>query len=131
MRRFPNPPVLLAYATFVLIGYGTGVLESVLNAYLAALPDSTVLLNRLHAFFGVGALVGPVLATWVVGRASWPVVWLVVAVAAVPLVAGFFIAYPRHQTSQEEPGAPERAGLRAVLLLVVWWPIARGLRRAI
>ena len=53
------------FAAFVLVqfvvGYATGVLESVLNTYLAALPEATTLLNRLHAFFGVGALAGPVL----------------------------------------------------------------------
>ena len=63
----------------LLLGYGTGVLESALNAYLAALPDARAQLNLLHAFFGVGALIGPVLAAWIVSMVSWTVVWLVLA----------------------------------------------------
>jgi fucose permease len=73
----------------VVAGYGTGVLESVLNAHLAALPGSTKLLNWLHACFGVGALIGPPLAAWMLGFTAWTSVWLVLALVCVPLVAGF------------------------------------------
>ncbi len=86
------------FAAFVLVllvtGLGVGVLESVLNVYLAALPGATTRLNRLHAFFGVGALIGPVLAARIVAVAPWTVVWLVMALACVPLVAGFLAAFP-------------------------------------
>jgi fucose permease len=75
----------------------------VLNTYLAALPSATTLLNRLHAFFGVGALIGPALAAWMIGFAPWTVVTLVLAVAGVPLVAGFLAAYPRALPA--EPGS--------------------------
>jgi fucose permease len=102
----------LPFAAFLLVplvsGYGAGVLESVLNVYLASLPGATTLLNRLHAFFGVGALLGPALAAWIVGMASWRMVSLVLAVACVPLVAGFLAAYPR--TLQAGTPIPEGAG---------------------
>ncbi len=50
--------VLIAAQGFC--GYVGGVLESVLNVHLAAaLPNAATLLNRLHAFFGVGALLPP------------------------------------------------------------------------
>lgn len=75
-------------------GYGIGTLESVLNAYLAGLPRATILLNRLHAFFGVGALLGPLLATRLLALLPWTAVWLVLAVATLPLLAGFLVAYP-------------------------------------
>jgi fucose permease len=88
-----------AFVAFVVLqiasGYAVGVLESVLNAYLSALPKATTLLNRLHGFFGAGALLGPPLATWIVATASWPTVMLLFGVAAVPLTAGFLIVYPR------------------------------------
>jgi fucose permease len=85
------------FAAFVLVqmltGYGAGVLESALNVYLTSLPGATTLLNRLHAFWGAGALLGPPLATWILGFASWTVVWLVLAAACVPLLAGFLVTY--------------------------------------
>ena len=89
-----RPPFAAFVAVPLVTGYATGVLESVLNVYLAALSDATTLLNRLHAFFGVGALLGPLLAAWIVSAASWRMVSLVLAVACVPLVAGFLAAYP-------------------------------------
>jgi len=89
-----RPPFAAFVAVPLVTGYATGVLESVLNVYLAALSDATTLLNRLHAFFGVGALLGPLLAAWIVSVASWRTVSLVLAAACVPLVAGFLAAYP-------------------------------------
>ncbi len=108
------------FAAFLLVqlvaGYGTGVLESGLNVYLAALPGATTLLNRLHAFFGVGALLGPALAAWIVGFASWTVVWLVLAVACVAAgrrlpagLPGAGAARRRHRTAPASaPGRPRR-----------------------
>ena len=51
-----RPPFVAFVLAQLVLGYGTGVLESALNVYIAGLPGATTLLNRLHAFFGVGAL---------------------------------------------------------------------------
>jgi len=88
-----RPPFVAFVLVQVLTGYGAGVLESALNVYLTSLPGATTLLNRLHAFWGAGALLGPPLATWILGFASWTVVWLVLAAACVPLLAGFLVTY--------------------------------------
>jgi fucose permease len=105
-----RPPFAAFVLAQLVAGYGTGVLESALNVYIAGLPGATTLLNRLHAFFGVGALVGPPLAAWILGFASWTVVWLVVSVVCIPLVAGFLLAYPGPEQSapdtHEVPDAP-------------------------
>jgi fucose permease len=133
--------VRLPFAAFVavqvLAGFGTGLLESVLNAYLSELPDAPVLLNRLHAFFGVGALLGPALATWILGAFAWPAVWLVLALAGVPLAAGYRLAYPRDTGSagaDPAPAGPGRgpslgAALRqpAVLLAALFLAVYVGL----
>ena len=107
-----RPPFVMFVLALVITGYGTGALESMLNAYLAAFDGATTLLNRLHAFFGVGALIGPVLAAWITGFASWRVVWLVMAAACVPLAAGFLAAYPGRAgvAAPETPGAPGASG---------------------
>src|SRR5689334_6889215 len=65
-----RPPFVAFLLVQLVLGFASGTLESVLNAYIAAIPDSTTLLNHLHAYFGVGALIGPVLATWIVGFSS-------------------------------------------------------------
>ncbi len=79
----------------LLTGYGTGLMESVLNAYLAALPRATVLINRLHAFFGVGALLGPLLGTRMLAFTSWPMVALALVGFSLPLLAAVAVTYPR------------------------------------
>jgi fucose permease len=110
------------FAVFVLVqlvtGFGIGILDSALNAYLAALPSATTRLNRLHAFFGVGALIGPVLAARIVAVAPWTVVWLVMALACVPLVAGFLVAFPGRSDPAAlaaDPAAPAAGPARGLL----------------
>ncbi|MBL7502668.1 MFS transporter [Frankia sp. CN7] len=86
------------FAAFVLVqalgGYAVGTLESVMNAYLATQPNATSLLNRLHAFFGVGALLGPLLATWLLTLGGWQVVVLVLTIAGFGPMAVAVAGYP-------------------------------------
>jgi len=100
-------PLFAAFAGVqVVIGGAIGILESVLNAYLAPLPDGTTRLNRLHGFFGAGALLGPVLAAWIVGFASWEAFNLTLAIACAPLALGFAVAYQgKAAPSTREPTA--------------------------
>jgi fucose permease len=102
-----RPPLVAFLVVQILAGYGTGTLESVLNAYLTELPDSTTLLNRLHAFFGVGALLGPSLGASMLNVAPWTAVWLVLGLLGVPLLVGFLIAF-REVPPAAAPGAPDR-----------------------
>lgn len=92
-----RPPFVVFVAVQVVAGYGMGLLEAVLNTYLAGLPSAATLLNRLHAFFGVGALLGPLLATWMLAFAPWNWVWLVVAGLFIALAVGFALVYPRER----------------------------------
>ena len=108
-----RPPFAAFLAVQLVVGYGIGVLESVLNVYLTALPSATTLLNRLHAFFGVGALLGPSMAAWMLDlrRRGRPCGWCW-RVACLPLVAGFLVVYPRRSprgcgaAGRPEAGAP-------------------------
>jgi fucose permease len=87
-----RPPFAALVVVQVIVGYGIGVLESVLNAYLSELPDPATLLNRLHGFFGAGALIGPALAAWMLRSMRWTAVWIVLAVSSAVLVAAFIAA---------------------------------------
>jgi fucose permease len=64
------------------------------------------LLNRLHGFFGVGALIGPPLAAWIVGFASWTGVCFVLALACIPLVGDFLLAHPGPAPTAPRPDPP-------------------------
>ncbi len=56
-------PFVLLFPARLMLGLGIGLLETGLNIYITELPHSALLLNYLHAFYGVGALVGPVAGT--------------------------------------------------------------------
>ena len=95
-----RPPFVGFVLVQLVTGYANGILESVLNAYLAALPGATTLINRLHAFFGVGALLGPLLAAWMLTFTSWPRVSLVLVAICIPLMTAMWITYPRRGVDQ-------------------------------
>lgn len=131
-----RPPFVAFLVTQLAVGFATGILESVLNAYLALLPDSTTRLNRLHAFFGVGALIGPILATWILGYAEWTVVWLVLAAVCLPLCAGFVLTFPQQRRTPEAAGGggglirpvlKQRAIVLGAMLLAVYVGLEIGM----
>src|SRR5262245_26882932 len=130
-----RPPFIVFLVVQFVIGFATGVLESVLNAYLALLPEATARLNRLHAFFGVGALLGPILATWIIGFTSWTVVWLVLAAVCVPLFVGFLVLFPRQRETAEagsasglvRPVLRQRAIVLGAVLLAVYVGLEIGM----
>ncbi len=58
-----KPPFLLALVTNLFLGFGTGLIDTGFNALISSLPRRTQLLNYLHAFYGMGALLGPLIAS--------------------------------------------------------------------
>src|SRR5215469_13561784 len=58
-----RPPFFLLLLGIVPIGFGIAMLDAGLNSYIARLPENTARLNYLHAFYGIGALLGPLVAS--------------------------------------------------------------------
>lgn len=87
------PLVVLVLASFVT-GAASGSCEGVLNAYVAGLPAPTAVMNRLHAFFGVGALLGPLATAGVLTVTDWPTVMLIMAGLALPPAAIGWLTFP-------------------------------------
>ncbi len=90
-----------SFAAFIIVqivgGFGTGLLESFLNTYLSTLPNATTLLNRLHGFFGVGALAGPLLAAKMLTFTRWTSVWLVLGLACGVLAVAVRVTFPARE----------------------------------
>jgi fucose permease len=97
-----------------VLGYGSGVIESVLDTHLTRLPQTAQRLNRLHAFFGVGALLGPLLATGILRSGPWPRVWLMIALLHVPLLFAVQLTFPGAGRRVARP-APLAAATAAAL----------------
>jgi fucose permease len=100
------------------LGFGIGGLEAALNSYLSTLERPTALLNSLHAFFGVGAVIGPLVAATMLSQGyAWTTFYVLIAALIAPLVAGLLL-YPR--TAKPDPAdAPPRYS-RALVHRGVW-----------
>ncbi|WP_211326347.1 MFS transporter [Thermosporothrix hazakensis] len=71
---------------YLMLGFGIALLDAGLNTLMAMLPRSTVLLNYFHFFYGVGAWLGPNIATGVLAlRFGWNsayALWLILGLIA-------------------------------------------------
>lgn len=107
-----------SFAVFLILqavyGFGIGALDAGLNSFLSTLSRSAALLNFFHAFFGVGALVGPVLAAAALARGvTWHGFFGLLAVLTVPLLVGL-VLYPAVGPvgADPEPRPPISGALR-------------------
>jgi fucose permease len=88
------PPFWGALLAYLPLGFGVAVIDSGLNTVVAALPRNVSLLNYLHASYGGGALLGPLLASGMltVGL-SWNIVYVTLATCALLIAVGIFWGY--------------------------------------
>jgi fucose permease len=130
---FIKPPFALVLLTRMFMGIGVAVIEAGLNMFIAALPkNNTSFLNYLHAFFGVGALIGPVVASFLLNAQwDWSATFLVWAAVTLLLLVGFifFFHQPPAITAEEageaaavqQSAAPSESSLLAALKLPIVW----------
>ena len=134
------PPFLLVLALFIPIGFGIAVLDAGLNSYIAGLPRNSVVLNYLHACYGGGALLGPLLATLILALSlGWNIVYLVWAVVGIAIFFAVFVAFKQALAATRQGEVSEGQGqvqnetgkrhsaqsvLRSILTMRVFWLVA-------
>ena len=120
-------PFLLLLPARLLLGLSIGMLETGLNIYITELPRSTLLLNYLHAFYGVGALIGPVAASMILTlQWGWNSVYLLMGGLNLLLLFGFGVfSRPIHlnEPALEEQQSPTGNVMAATLKLPAVWLI--------
>lgn len=68
--HLPYPALVFIY---MLAGLGNGIGDAAWNSWVASnLADSNVVINSMHACYGLGAVLGPVTATTMVVKAGLP-----------------------------------------------------------
>ncbi len=83
--------VMVACGTF--LGLGIGLIDAGINSYIANEQRHAHLMGILHAFYGIGALLGPAVATTLLAmNQNWQFVYLVFAGVVGLMVAGMFWA---------------------------------------
>ncbi|KAI9842115.1 MAG: hypothetical protein M1837_007476 [Sclerophora amabilis] len=64
-----HPPYPVLVVVCVLAGFGNGCLDAAWNAWLGNMANANELLGFLHGFYGLGATLGPLIATTMVTKA--------------------------------------------------------------
>lgn len=67
-----HPPYPVLVFAFILAGFGNGLLDAAWNAWLGGMANANEILGFLHAFYGVGATLSPLIATALITKANWP-----------------------------------------------------------
>ncbi|WP_207508297.1 MFS transporter [Telluribacter humicola] len=112
--------VLLAMA--FLLGAGGGAIDASINTF-AASNFSTSVVNWLHAFYGIGATLGPVIMSFYLMRNSgWSLGYTTVAIVQLTLALIFFLTLKWWRgTSNKEEEVVAPAKPRETLSLTSTW----------
>lgn len=120
-------PFAVVLLTRLAMGMGVAMIEAGLNMFVARLPNNTSLLNYLHAFFGAGALVGPLVASGMLAlHWQWNYVFFVWCIATLPFLVGVIVLFKRLPTetpvheARGEVTARESGLVAAFKLPIVW-----------
>jgi fucose permease len=107
----------------LIAGAGGGLIDSGLNIYVAANHGPTPMF-WLHACFGIGATLGPLIMTAVL-RASqpWQVGYVIGGLLQVALMLAFIVTAPRWQVqhSGDQREKPKRTPMFSTLRLPMVW----------
>jgi fucose permease len=103
------PPFGVVLVSRPAIGFAMAIMESGANFFVASLGRTT-LLNYLHAMFGAGSLVGPLVATFALAAGwGWNSIYLVWLGLSLPLLLSYSLLTPRAAAPENKPDATERA----------------------
>lgn len=100
------------------LGLGAGSVDTALNNYVA-LHYKAHHMNWLHAFWGVGATLGPLIISYNIESASWRTGYRTIALMQLSLAAILLISMPlwkkTDSSSAEEPESEKTTGIRTLL----------------
>ena len=97
------PPFTVLLFMLLALGFGGGILDAGLNAFIAGLPRNTALLNYLHAFYGTGALLGPIIASGLLALGfGWNSVYIVWVGICIVLAIGVGFAFKNRKRADNE-----------------------------
>ncbi len=113
------PPFAVLMLSFFFTGLGIAALDIGLNAYIAILPRSTTLLNYLHAFYGVGALFGPIIvSTTLVINLTWNYVYSLWLILGLLFFFGIALAFKKQDETQEKTSSMTKVSRLPVTWIV-------------
>jgi fucose permease len=101
-----RPPFALVLLTMIGFGFGFAIIDAGLNTAITAMPESTTRLNNLHAFYGIGGFLGPIIAAGILTRGMpWNTVYALWCACGLLLVLGFALVFDAGPTGARLPAA--------------------------
>jgi MFS family permease len=67
-----HPPFPVIVVFFILAGFGNGLADAGWNAWVGNMAHANEVLGFLHASYGLGATISPLIATTMITKASLP-----------------------------------------------------------
>lgn len=67
-----HPPYPVLVVLFVVAGFGNGLLDAAWNSWVGKMHNANQVLGVLHGFYGIGAVLSPLVASLLTARARWP-----------------------------------------------------------
>jgi fucose permease len=117
------PPFTVVLVLLLLQGCGKASIDVGCNASLVQLPGGTTLLNYLHAIHGIGALLGPVLAsTIVISGLGWNRVYVAWAAMGLVLLVGLAATFKGAPRSFQQDGRTRKGTIvvAALRTRIIW-----------
>ena len=118
------PQFMVILIMMLPLGFGVAIIDAGLNTYIASMPRNAALLNYLHAFYGIGALLGPLIASTILAiRWGWNSVYIVWIGMSLVLLIGFQLVFREQNISPREDAAtrPKSNVLVAALSVPMVW----------
>jgi fucose permease len=84
-----HPPYPVLVLVFIIAGYGNGLADSGWNAWIGDMANANEVLGFLHACYGLGGAISPLVATTLVTKAGWKwyeYYYIMVGIAAIEAV---------------------------------------------
>ncbi|KAK8131783.1 hypothetical protein PG984_008221 [Apiospora sp. TS-2023a] len=124
-HRHP-PPYPVMVVAFMIAGFGNGLADAAWNAWVGNLDRANEMLGFLHGFYGLGAVLSPLIATNMVANAKLPwytFYYIMIGLAGLEIftsVAGFWTstaaAYQASIARQHGDAEGPRGSLREALV---------------
>lgn len=119
-----HPPYPALVVVYSLAGFGNGIGDAAWNAWMGAMANANEVLGVMHAFYGLGGVLAPLVATAMITRlgAGWyEFYYVMIAAAAVELVALGVTFWPRtgrvfREAHPKSPESGDRSRMHEALL---------------
>ncbi|KAK3302802.1 major facilitator superfamily domain-containing protein [Chaetomium strumarium] len=118
-----HPPYVVLVIAFIIAGFGNGVGDSAWNAWIGSLANSNELLGFMHACYGVGGTLSPLVATLIVEKyhLGWyTFYYFMIGAAAIELVSLTWSFWSATGKAYRQKHRIAETGQKAGLVEALW-----------